>query len=77
MRADRQSRLRRIPGSTGSCVAGAAFTEWRTDMQHQQQLVALVRQRPARASAEAYRQRVRAKRFAQRWPGVVVFDAVN
>jgi len=36
-----------------------------------------VRHNPARASAETYRQRVRAKRFAQRWPGVVVFDAVN
>ncbi|MFC7461436.1 nucleotidyltransferase family protein [Hydrogenophaga defluvii] len=36
-----------------------------------------VRHNPARASVEAYRQRVRAKRFGQRWPGVVVFDAEN
>lgn len=36
-----------------------------------------VRHNPDRVSAEAYRSRVRAKRFAQRWPRVVVFDAVN
>ena len=36
-----------------------------------------VRHNPARVSAEAYRQRVRGKRFGQRWPGVVVFDAVD
>lgn len=37
----------------------------------------LVRHNPARVSADAYRSRVLAKRFAQRWPRVVVFDAVN
>ena len=64
-------------GDVDPVAEADVYLAYGRDLQAEEILKEAVRHNPARVSAEAYRQRVRAKRFGQRWPGVVVFDAEN